>query len=360
VEVVINAKAENLGDVIEAPGEGMVEEAIQGKLKEISRRKSVVLDGSNSSLDLLNRLVAAWQVEPKEVTVFAGGKWGSSARKRAAHYGYAVTEEKPSVELGVVDGVLVRSLPGLQTDHSMVISEAAFDPVYGVRGSASALAEALGLGPEAVRRWKGNPSPAAETDPGWFAGRLTEEVGDPFCLEYVRSKKGLAALFVGPCAEVRRRSTETLNQTRVFSAPRSRLLVVSPGGADADSTLHSSLAALCDQAAVVGEEAEAILVAEAGEGLGSQALRTMCDMNVRPDSLSHLSGYEDILMLKWLKSKLKLHVVSTLPRTIVERRLGLLAPASVKNAFEDIEARHGWKLKATVVKDASLTLLRIP
>jgi hypothetical protein len=42
----------------------------------------------------------------------------------------------------------------------------------------------------------------------------------------------------------------------------------------------------------------------------------------------------------------------------VEKRLGLLPHASAKNAFEDIEARHGWKLKATMVKDASLTSLR--
>jgi hypothetical protein len=358
VEVVINAKAENLGEVVEAPSQGMTEEAVLEKLKEVPRKDFVVLDGSNSSVDLLNRLLMTWQAEPKDVKVYAGGRWAPSAKRRAAHFGYPMTEEKPSIELGVVDGVLVRSLPSLEAGSSVVISEASFDPVYGVRGAAVALARALGLGAEAVRRWKGEPAPGADTDPGWFAGRLAEELGNPFSLEYVRSRKGFATVAVGPHAEVHSKAVELLNQTRIFQASKARLLVVSPGGGDSDSTLHSSLLALCDQGAALGDDAEVVLVAEAMEGLGSEALRTMCDMAVRPESLSHVDGYEDIIMLKWLKSKMKLHVVSTLPRTIVERRLGLLASSSAKNAFEDIETRHGWKLKATMIKDASLTSLR--
>ncbi len=242
----------------------------------------------------------------------------------------------------------------------MVLAEASLDPMYGVRGAASALVDALGLGVEATGRWKGEPAPAADTDAGWFAGRVAEELGNPFCVEYLRSKKGIAELNAGSYSEVHPKSASFLSQTRVFPAAKSRLLVVSPGGGDADSTLHSSLLGLCDQAAAVGDEAEVVLVAEMLEGLGSKALRTLCDLTVRPESLSHVDGYEDIVMLKWLKANLKLHVVSTLPRTIVEKRLGLSAPPAAKNAFEEIEARHGWKLKATMVKDASLTSVRVP
>jgi len=360
VEVVINAKAENLGEVVEAPAQGLAEEAVQEKLGAIPKREYVVMDGSNYSIDLLNRLLSVWHTDPKDVKVHVGGRWSPSARKRLTHFGYSLTEERPSVELGVVDGVLVRTLAGLRGGGPMVIAEAAFDPIYGVRGGASAIVEALGLGMEAIGRWKGEPAPAADTDPGWFAGRVTEEAGNPFCLEYVRSRRGFAELSSGAYPEAHAKSVGLLTRTRVFSAAKSRLMVVSPGGGDADSTLHLSLTALCNQAAAVGEEAEAILVAEAMEGLGSPALRAFCDMTVRPESLSHVEGYEDMIILKWLRSRLKLHLVSTLPRTIVEKRLGLSAPSSAKNAFEEVEARHGWKLKATMVKDASLTVLRVP
>jgi hypothetical protein len=358
VEVVINAKAEILGEVLEAPAQGMAEESLQDALKKLPRKEFVVLDGSNMALDMLNRLTALWGAAPKEISVHGGGRWAPSARKRLARYGYAVSEEGPTVELGVVDGVLVRSLSNMRKEDSLIISEASLDPVYGIRGSAAVLAEALGLGAEAVRRWKGEPAPATETDPGWFAGRLAEELGDPFCLEYVRSRHGLAAINVGPHAEVHSKSAQLLKDTRVIPAAKSRLLVVSPGGGEADSTLHASLLALCNQAEAVGDDAEVMLVAEAGEGLGSPALRSLCDLGVRPESLMHVDGYEDIVMLKWLKANMKLHVISTLPLTLVEKRLGLLASASAKNAFEDIESRHGWKLKATMVKDGALTSVR--
>jgi len=357
--VVINAKAENLGEIVEAPAQGLSEEAVQEKLKEVPRKGFVVLDGSNLSVDLLNRLATIWQTSPKDIEVHGGGRWTPSAKKRLVHYGYTVTEGRPDVELGVVDGVLVKTLRRLRGGDSLVLAEACFDPVYGIRGGATSLAEGLGLGTEAVKRWKGEPAPATDTDPGWFVGRLAEELGDPYSLEYVRSRKGLASLAAGPYAAVHSRSAELLGQTRIFAAAKSRLMVVSPGGGDSDSTLHSSLLALCDQVAAVGEDAEVVLVAEAMEGLGSRALRTMCDMTVRPESLSGHEGYEDVLMLKWLKAKMKLHLVSTLPRTITEKRLGLSAPASARNAFEEIEARHGWKLKALMVREASLTSLRV-
>jgi hypothetical protein len=357
VEVVINAKAENLGEVFEAPGRSLAEESLQDALKAVPRKSFAILDGSNVAVDLLNRLAALWQASPKDIFVHGGGRWSPSARKRLAHYGYSVSADKPSVELGVVDGVLVRSLPRFKED-SLVLAEASFDPVYGTRGAAAAMGEALGLGVEAVKRWKGEPAAATETDPAWFAGRLAEELGNPSCLEYVRAKRGISSINVGPSSEAHSKSVQQLNESRLLSAARSRLLVVSPGGADADSTLHSSLMALCNQAAAVGDDAEVVLVAEALEGLGSEALRALCDMNIRPESLVHVDGYEDIALLKWLKSNLKLHIISTLPQTLVEKRLGLLPHASAKNAFEDIESRHGWKLKATMIKDGSLTSLR--
>jgi hypothetical protein len=358
VEVVINAKAENLGEVLEAPGQALVEESLQEMLKAVPRKSFVVLDGSNMAVDLLNRLAALWQVPPKDISVYGGGRWSPSAKKRLAHYGYSVSADKPTVELGVVDGVLIRSLPRLRQDDSLVLAEASFDPIYGARGAAAVMGEALGLGAEAVKRWKGEPAAASQTDPGWFAGRLAEELGNPSCLEYIRSKRGFAVINVGSCSDVHSTSVQQLRVSRLLSAAKSRLLVVSPGGGDADSTLHSSLLALCNQAAAVGDDAEVMLVAEAMEGLGSEALRSLCDMNVRPESLVHVDGYEDVIMLKWLKSNMKLHLISTLPRTLVERRLGLLPQASAKGAFEDIESRHGWKLKATMIKDGLMTSLR--
>jgi hypothetical protein len=359
VEVVINAKAENLGEVLEAPGQGLAEESLQETLKAVPRKSFVILDGSNTAVDLLNRLTALWQAAPKDISVHGGGRWSPLAKKRLARYGYPLSADKPTVELGVVDGVLVRSLPRLRQDDALVLAEASFDPIYGTRGAAAVMGEALGLGVEAVKRWKGEPAAAMDTDPGWFAGRLADELGNPACLEYVRSKRGFAAINIGSYSDAHPRSVQQLNESRLLSAAKSRLLVVSPGGADADSTLHSSLLALCNQAAAVGDEAEVILVAEAMEGLGSDALRSLCDMSIRPESLVHVDGYEDVAMLKWLKSNMKLHLISTLPRTLVEKRLGLLSEASAKGAFAGIESRHGWKLKTTIIKDASLTSLRV-
>jgi hypothetical protein len=358
VEVVINAKAENLGDVVEAPPHVLGDQAVLEQIKGLPRKGFVLLDGSNSSVDVLNLVASVWQAPPKEVTVSGRGPWSPGVLKRLERFGYSVSVEAPEAELGVVDGVLVRSLAKLRPDDSLVISEGAFDPVFGFRGAPVAVTRALGLGVEAVRRWKGEPASGKDTDPGWFAGRVASEVGDVLSLEYVRGRKGLAALNLGSCSEAHSRSAKFLGDNDMFTISKSRFFMVSPGGGEGDPTLHSALLALLNQMEALGEDAEAVLIAEALEGLGSAALRSLCDMDVRQESLSHVEGYEDVLMLKWIKANLKLHMVSTLPRTIVEKRLGLIGHQSAKQAFEEVESRHGGKLKATVVKDASITALK--
>jgi len=358
VEVVLNVKAENLGSVVEAPTDAMSEQAMQDLVQGIPKKSFVLTDGTNSSLDVLNRLVSSWQVAPKDVVVFTGERATGAALKRLAHFGYTIASDRPSADLGVVDGVLVRALPRMQDDDSLLICEARIDPVYGFRGAPSALTEALGLGPEAVKRWRGEPSPCQDTDPGWFAGRVAEEVKCPHVLEYVRSNGGMEDAFVGDFAQAHGQAVKLLTEKRQVDAGKSRLLVISPGGEGFDLTLHSSLAALGNYGEALGEDPEVVLLAEMAEGLGSAALRVLCDTGVRPESLSHYDGYEDVMLLKWFKSKAKLHVVSTLPRAILERRLGLSSPASLKQAVEDVEMRHGWKLKATIVKGGLLTAPR--
>jgi len=354
----LNVKAENLAEVFEVSAEAMTEGALEEAAKEVPKKGLVVLDGSHRSVDVLNALVTLWKASPREVSVYLGERTSAPVARRLLNYGYMVVQERPSVELGVADGVLVKGIPGAAAEDVLVVGEACFDPAYGFRGSATALCEAFGLAGDAIKRWDGVPASGLDAAPAWFAARVAEEMGNPLCVEYIRGKGGISAAFSGAPAEAHASAVKFLNERRSFAARKAKLLVVSPGGSEFDSTLHDSFMALGNCADVMEEDAEVLLLAEAAAGLGSNALRAYVDTGAKPEGLGHLSGYEDLMFMKWIKGRARVHVVSTLPRTIVEKKLGFGCHASAKQAFEEVESRHGWRLKATVVKDACLIRLR--
>jgi hypothetical protein len=343
VEVVLNVKAENVGQEVYLKDEGMSMEAIKGRLEKVDfspGRGLVMVDENPISLEILDLLLGIWRVEPADVRVMAPPSFLSRLERR----GFSLPSSP--LKKAVVDGSSV-DIP--VEDEILVIGEAGFDVLYGYKGPWSVLTDSLGLRREVWKRKEEKVTPGKEDHGTWFAERVMEEVS-PTVISYLPATKGVSEIFVGK--NVKKEVLKRLEKRRMRVEPL-RLVVISAGGEPFDDTLSGILRASCNHLSAL-KEGEMILVGEAGRGLGSEALELKAEG--REGSLSdYVHGLEDLECLKLLKELGQVNLVTSLPEAFINR-LGIKVYRSLSKAFYDIQSRHGRRLKSILISHGSLTL----
>ncbi|MDG6928652.1 MAG: hypothetical protein JRN39_00520 [Nitrososphaerota archaeon] len=332
VEIVVNIKAEHLSEVVGVADKALPEEDVLSQLGLVERPGLVVTDGSPAARRVLERLAPQWG--PVPIRTVGGGEEPAAGR----------------VEFGPVDGQMFMVDSALVDGRLLVVSEAKFDPVYGFYGSAPLVVEALGLRREALKRWKGSVSPGADTDPLWFAMRAASQLRDMKALEAVSAPRGVAHLSYGDAASAKSASADYLNSKRRMRVEPSRFVIIGCGGED--DTLSKALAVAANNLRAVAADAEVVVVAECGRGLGSAYLRGLADGTPAQKG----SGGADEAALRELRRAGSLRLVSVLPKSIVEKRFGMSAHSSLGEALEAVERKHGWRVKATVLPEASMMM----
>lgn len=342
-EVVINIKAENLAETADINDKPLQEDEVLNSLKQVERPQAVVTDGTSASRTILEKLSRVWGDSTGILNVVELKSWqnGEQDTNRPA--------DKTS-ELGIVDGVLVRAPVSMLEAKPLLISACVFDPVFGFRGPEVLLTKMTSLEVEALKRWNGTMAPAGDTDPFWFASKVADLFAGLKALTMVPTAGGPAMLSYGEVKASSEGARGYLRTSGKRELRGSRLTVLGCGGSDYDSTLADALVMLGNHLDIIPDEAEVIIAAECSDGLGSRRFRNIADgvQGGRPGE----SVEERIL--KELSERATVHLVSTLPKSIVEKRFKLDAHSSLREAFEKVEARHSWRLKANIIPRAPL------
>ncbi|MEM0286891.1 MAG: hypothetical protein QXG05_01800 [Nitrososphaerota archaeon] len=338
VEVVINVKAEQLGEIIDIDNQAIEKESLRSKLAAVSVPDIIVHDQFEYSKKIVHELISTWGEAGKTVKIFSGydieNAWNDAQ----------------SVEVGPVDGSMIRFPSPLIDQSILVVSMGSFHPIYGYYGTIPFIAETIGLREQMIRRWRKTVESGKDTDAFWFAEKVVSNLKKLVSFEYVPSPSGIAHLAYGDASSVRSSIKEFIDNKRQIKAKGSRLVILGCGGLGLDSTLSSALITAGNNMSIIPKDAEIVVVAECGKGLGSQELRAAAD-NMAPQRSSS-EGF----ILESLRSTANVHLVSILPKSIVERRLGFIAHSSLKEAFESIESKHGWRLKSTILPHASFMM----
>ena len=340
VEVVLNLKAELLAQELRAEIGG----ADLSPVKEMEGRPGlVIIDENPYSLELLNVAMGAWGAKPSEVAVMGPPRLMKVLERRGF--------KRPTsgiVDIGIVDGRRILA-PAEAAGGALVIAEVGFDVLYGYKGPWSALCDALGLRGEVWKRKEEKLTPGTEDGWSWFAEEVLKAFGGD-AIAYIMGADGPYKIYVGDAMK----AGESLKPHLMRKGLRpTRFLIVSAGGRPYDETLSGVLRAACNHQAILARDAELVVVGEARLGLGSKPLEMMFEGMPIPSD--YIEGMEDLLCIELLKERGELHLVTALPEAML-KRLGLRAHRSVSKAFEEIEARHGWRLRATVIHHGALIL----
>jgi hypothetical protein len=369
VEVALEIQRERLGQVIEDPLPELMTERLEKEvqpLKMLNEVNLLVGDTEASTVRFIQYLIG--YLAPTKTNIYSNEKVIKHLKrelKDAACPLLKVDEEV--VPVSVVDGVPLK-LPTVFTKRDLhFVSSVGFSPLFGFSGGSAALTEFLGadLKFEAIKRESDlRPNPGKETAASWFADRVAQEIKDLKGIEVLPGRDGFSNAFIGNFAEVHKRACQELLKYSLKKLnSKIPLAIVTPGEEEKCRTLDQSLNALWNILSALEEGSSAILLAEAAEGLGSQALSkyvyTGLDIKDAIKRRTYVEGLENLHYLLDVGSRYDLGFLTTLPKSFIEKRFGFKSYLTGNSAVSYLVEKSGDKKKKITVSargDKSLLL----
>ena len=341
-DVVLDVRAENLGERIDSGGEELGDDRLLEALGGAVPAGGADLVALHDSA-AVRRAITALAEAPPRVLADPG---------TLATLGPALPAGCRTAEFDAGD-------PGTLA----FVSEVEFDGLFGYETVATRLLRRFGAGEmlAAYAGRRGNlPAPGHRAGPlveaEKFAGRF-----EITAVELVAGSSGIDDVVAGHPSKTAAAAAAALESRSVREAPPHGTVFVSPGKASGGATLASALRSLWTCAAAVRRGGLAVLVAECGGGLGSEALRQHVEGRLPPGQLRspsrYVDGMEGLLYLSEAAGGFQTGLVSVLPE-FYAKRLGLVPLPGAAGAMEYALGARGAREKVAVVGDGARLLLR--
>jgi hypothetical protein len=373
VEVAVSVKAENLAGLIEPTLQVISEETIEERLSRIEVKGQTCIlfpKPSPVSTNILAQLIKSLSKRGNghsPITVVTASESMHFIKKYLTEVQVNITEaEEPNEPLGVIDGIIVKSSRTMnESETCILLTDAGFDPLFGYAGGPSSLVRYLGgdVIAEAFRRRKGDrPTPGVTSDTSTFAEDIAKMFSGLISVEVLPSPAGAADIVVGDLIGAHQSaSKEVLDKCRLTIDGDIRAVMVSAGGYGFDSSLATSLRAIWNVLDALGDKGPVVLVAECGDGLGSEALRRHIAGRLDLDGLlrrgEYVGGMEDLLYAKTALRRYDVVLVSALPDHYSEMKVGFHPARKVSDALTYILSSFGPRTKVHLVPRGATTLL---
>ena len=342
-DVVVDIRAENLGQRIDSGGDTMDDASILERLSEIEMERPVnlvILHDSNAVRIILDRLFHTCEEKSQPFPRL-----------------FADRHTMGMIRPALPEGATINAF-GEKIDSDLVfLAEMEMDGLFGYETVATRLLRQFGeeemLSAYSAR--SGNlPAP----------GRLTKcmDVARGFAdgfeirgIEIVANSRGITDIAVGHPSKTLSLS-ESFRSSAKYAAERRRSFIVSTGKSASNHTLNRALGSVWNCAAAVSRGGLIILLAESQLGLGSEAARMLIEGRLNPEdagsSVRYVDGMENLLFLTSCRSLFQVGLVSLLPASYT-KRLGLIPFNSTKHALGHIFKAQGARQKISLVMDGA-------
>lgn len=347
-DVVLDIMAENLEQKIDSEGKTLQDNEITEKLEKLNlfgQTDMVVLHNSRSVQKMLNSLFTL--CEQKSIQ---------------APRILADPEILGAVRAGLPAGCQTGEFEADSPDNLVFVSEVEFDGLFGYETTATRLIRRFGAEAmlSAYAKRQGNqPAPGHRTESLEEAKKFADrfEIG---AIEIVANSSGITDIVSGHPAKTVS-AADMLESGSIRDAGQHKSVIVSTGKHSSNDTLARSLQSLWNCAGAVRKDGLAVLVAECGGGLGSEALRQYVEGRLSAGQLQsparYVDGMEGLLFLSEARKNFQTGLVSVLPE-FYSKKLGFVPLAGVKYSMDYILKTQGARQKVAVVADGARLLLR--
>lgn len=347
----MDIKAENLGQNIDSEGKNLGDSELSEKLLsglDLSKPMDlVVLHDSKNTRKVISTLYALCEQKSLPFPKIL-------ADRRILNL----------VKSGLPEGSTISEFGDANLSDSNLVftSEIEMDGLFGFETISTRLVRQFGrenmLTAYAKRR--GNlPAPGQPTESIAEARKFVDSF-EITGVEVVANSGGIVDISVGHPAKTMdaSRSFETV---AVRDTERQKSVIISTGKDASNDTLGRSLSSLWNCHGGVKAGGLAVLLAECGGGLGSDAVRQFIEGRLGADGLKnptrYVDGMEALLYLAEVQKIFQVGLVSVLPDLYV-KKLDMVPLNGAKYALEHILKTQGPRQKVSVVSDGARVLLR--
>ena len=349
-DVVLDIKAENLEQKIDADGEILSDTEIKSKLESLDISKPtefVVLNTSESVRKTLSIILERYEEKsiPKP-SILADKKTVNEIKNYFP--GHDSISEFSNME---------------ESSSKLVfVGEMEFDGLFGYETIATRLLKKFGgeLMLSAYEKRKGNlPSPGQDVENFQIANNFANKF-DILGIEITANSKGIHDLSVGHPS-----STSSISKSFGVDATKDvgkhKVMIVSTGKESSNNTLGKSLSSLWNCSDAIKNDGLGILVAECKFGIGSDSVQSVIDGGTDIEHLKkssqYIDGMENLLYISEMQKKFQFGLLSILP-THYSKKLNMIPFNGIKQVMEYILKNHGQKQKVEIITDGARTLLR--
>jgi len=349
-DVVLDIKAENLEEKIDAEGKTLSDSEIKAKLESLDISKPtefVVLNTSESVRKILSILFERYAKKsiPKPLI--------SADRKIMNVVKDYLPEQSSISEFSNVED---------SNSKLVFIGEMEFDGLFGYETVSTRLLKKFGdeLMLSAYEKRKGDlPSPGQDVENFQIARKFSEKF-DILAIEIIANSNGMYDLAVGHPS-----STASISKSFGTNAAKDigkhKTMIISTGKESSNNSLSKSLSSLWNCSDAIKNEGFAILIAECKLGIGSDGIQSFIDGRMNMDRLKkpsqYMDGMENLLYIAETQKKFQLGLLSILP-THYTKKLSMKPFNGIKQVMDYVLKNQGQKQKVEVISDGARTLLR--
>lgn len=348
-EVVLDIRAENLGQNIGTGGDVMDDQAINERLAGLDLARPAelaVMHGSRS----VQRIISS---------IF------SMCEQKSLPFPKILADKRTAGQIrhGLPEGSTVDDLADPELNSDLVfVAEVGFDGLFGYETVSTRLVRRFGH-ESMLSAYAGRNAnvPSAGQATGSFAE--STKFADQFeirAIEIASSSAGVADLAIGHPSKTWG-VARALESLAVRDIGGQKSMIISTGRQASNDSLAGSLSSLWNCMPAMKKDGIAVLVAECQAGLGSDAMQQYIEGRLSPDQLKspgrYVDGMEDLLYLQEAQRDLQVGIVSALPE-FYTKKLGMVFLPGVRQSMEYILRTLGPRQKITVVSDGARLLLR--
>lgn len=363
-DVVLDIRFENLASQISASFPLMQEEQTKAALDSVPVTDNmlvVALVPSKAATRAVHEIAQSAKAKGFGVTVDVPARFANVLR-----VGLAALVPDPQAAAVSINRIDYQSLDerAKKFQSTVIISQVAYDPLFGFAGAPTALVRALypdKMSEAFLARLDNVPAPGEQGEPLKIATAAMEGV-QATSVELVASSAGIAGVHTGTINKAFEKSLAQLKSISEVQAEVAKSAIISASSeAVFHSTLSGSLNSLWNSIHAVKEGGTAVLLAESRDGVGGGALQSFVEGRLKPEQLAlspYVDGLEHLLYLQEMRQKREIGIISSLPQYYAAAKLGMTTYPGVKDALEKLLSKHGRGHKSLVVSDADVILLR--
>ena len=349
-DVVLDIKAENLEEKIDAEGITLSDTEIKAKLESLDISKPtefVVLNTSESVRKILSILFERYAKKsiPKPLI--------SADRKIMNVVKDYLPEQNSISEFSNVED---------SNSKLVFIGEMEFDGLFGYETVSTRLLKKFGdeLMLSAYEKRKGDlPSPGQDVENFQIARKFSEKF-DILTIEIIANSNGISDLSVGHPS-----STASISKSFGTNAAKDigkhKTMIISTGKESSNNTLGISLSSLWNCSNAIKNDGLAILLAECKLGIGSDGIQSFIDGRMNLDRLKkpsqYIDGMENLLYIAETQKKFQLGLLTVLP-THYTKKLNMKSFDGIKQIMDHVLKNQGQNQKVEIISDGARTLLR--